>query len=67
MRKKKVSTVWTVRNLQGQFIGTYWALTAEQAIGKAVRDDYRTASTFRKSQPATLRASDLTASVEPQD
>lgn len=64
MARSKIAAVWTVRNHLGQFIGTYRAYTGAQAIQRAVADDRSTASTFRKSQPASLKAEQLTAKVE---
>lgn len=55
--------MFTVRNASGQFLGTYRALTARQAISHLVRDQTATASVFRKSQPA-VAFRELTASVE---
>ena len=64
MRKPKETAVWTVRNHLNQYLGSFRAFTAEQAISKAVAADRATASTFRKSQPASLNVSGLTAKVE---
>lgn len=65
MTKRKIQS-FTVRNTQGQFLGTYHALTAEMAIQKHKAADAATGSTFRKSQPAMRRPIDmnLTAKVE---
>lgn len=65
-RKAKESQLWTVRNTQGQYMGNYFAFTAEQAISRVIADDNRTASTFRKSQPASIKRDGLTASIEPR-
>lgn len=64
MRQPKQSRVWTVRNAQGQYMGSYYAYTAEQAISRVIADDNRVASTFRKSQPASIKRDGLTAKVE---
>jgi hypothetical protein len=64
MRRPKETAIWTVRNHLGQYIGAYRAYTAEQAVQRAVSADNATASTFRKSQPASLKASGLAATIE---
>ena len=48
-RKTKEIRLWTLRNGKGQFLATYFALTAEQAIGKLIADQGRDTATFRKS------------------
>ena len=58
----KVVQVYTVRNEAGQFLATYRALTAEQAIAQLVRDQNTYASTFRRSGAPKL--GNLTAKVE---
>ncbi len=65
-RQKKEIAIWTVRNTKGQFLGTFYAYTAQEAINKLVASDRSTASTFRKSQPASIKASDCVAAVEPR-
>ena len=60
---KKIQ-LFTVRNQQGQFLAKYYAFTAPQAINKLIQDMAATAATFRKSQPMSLRAEGLTATVE---
>jgi len=66
MRRAKVSELYTVRNLQGQALATYFAFTAEQAINRLIADQAATASTFRKSQPMAngMHPSQLRAAVE---
>ena len=63
MFKSKESCIWTVRNTKGQYIGAFWAYTAQEAISKAVRADAAAGSTFR-SQPASLKGATLTATRE---
>lgn len=58
--------IWTVRNLKGQFIGTFRAKTADQAISRLIDEQSRTAATFKKSQPTAVKRGDFTATVEPQ-
>lgn len=55
--------MFTVRNAKGQYLGTFAAYTAEAAIQRLIASDRSTASTFRKSQPATIWTG-LTAKVE---
>jgi len=63
-RKALTVQVFTVREAgTNGFLGTFRALTAEQAIRKFWDDQAATASTFRRSQP--LRKFAVTASVEP--
>jgi hypothetical protein len=64
LRKSKESQVWTVRNKVGQYIGSYRAYTAEQAISRFVQAQASTAATFRKSQPLQVNRADFTATVE---
>lgn len=62
--KPKIIQTWTVRNSSGQYLGNVHAYIAEQAIAKVVASDNATASTFRRSQPASLKLEQLTAKVE---
>jgi hypothetical protein len=61
MTKRHEATLWTVRNKSGQYLATYRAFTAEQAINKVLEDDRRIASTFRRSQPSSMKREGLTA------
>ena len=63
----RTNQIFTVREVGSNgFLGTYSALTPDQAIRKFWDDQGATASTFRRSQP--LRKFMVTASVEkPQD
>lgn len=63
-RTAKEAQIFTVRDASGDFLGTYRAMTAQQAINRLVSDQAATAATFRKSQPA-IPLGNLTASVEP--
>ena len=62
MKTVKTPKIFTVRNAAGQFLGTYLALTAEQAMQRHRDEQLVTAATFRRSQPYT--PSPLTAAVE---
>lgn len=62
-RKAKEAEVFTVRTACGGLVGTYRAMTAHQAISRAVRDCAATAATFRKSQPMPRNMDSLTADV----
>jgi len=64
MRKTKVIQSWTVRNHLGQYIGTYHAYTAEQAIARHVAADRSVGSAFRKSYRTSDTVADFTAKVE---
>ena len=66
-RIARTSQIFTVREVgTNGFLGTYSALTADQAIRKFWDSQVATASTFRCSQP--LQKFAVTASVEkPQD
>jgi hypothetical protein len=59
--KRKEICLWAIANRRGQYLGSYKAYTAAEAIAKLIRDDAATASTFRKGQPASLRAEDCEA------
>ena len=63
-KSPKTAEFYTVRNEGGQYFGTYRAMTAQDAIARAVRDLAVTASTFRKSQPMPRGLDKLTAKVE---
>ena len=59
----RTNQIFTIREVGSNgFLGTYSALTADQAIRKFWDDQAATASTFRSSQP--LRKFSVTASVE---
>jgi hypothetical protein len=60
-KTRKEICLWAISNAKGQYIASYRAYTAQEAINKAIRDDAATAATFRRSQPASLKAIDLTA------
>ena len=62
-RTAKEAQIFTVRDASGHFLGTYRALTAQQAISRLVSDQATTAATFRKSQPVA-HFNGLTACVE---
>jgi hypothetical protein len=55
---------WVIRNKAGQYIATYRAYTGKEAINRLMRDNARTASIFRRSQPVAIKADDFIASVE---
>ena len=55
---------WTVRNKEGQYIGTYRATTATIAIDTFLRDQNIMRSQFRRSMRTVWKAEDFTASVE---
>lgn len=59
----KMKEIYTVRNSSGQYLGSFYAYNEKGAIARLVREDANTASTFRKSQPAT-KFINLTAKVE---
>ena len=63
----RTNQIFTIREVgTNGFLGTYSALTADQAIRKFWDGQAATAATFRRSQP--LRKFAVTASVEkPQD
>lgn len=64
-RQAKQSQFFTVRSVEGQFLGCYRAMTPDQAINQLIQDQYRTASTFRRSQPTIkLDRAKLVAKVE---
>lgn len=58
----KSAKLYTVRNLNGQFVGTYYARSAREAIGRVLSDQAQYFSTFRGS--IRMTAADLTATVE---
>lgn len=64
MRQKTESKVWTVRNRLGQFIGTFRAYSADDAINQLIRSQAQTASSFRRSQPLAVKRDDFIAAVE---
>ena len=55
--------IFTVRTANGGFVGTFRAMTAQQAIKRAVNGLAETAQTFRRSQPMPS-VQGFTASVE---
>lgn len=59
--------LYIVRNAQGQYLGTYRAKNAQAAIQRHIDQDRATASTFRKSQPATKWVGLTAALQEPQE
>lgn len=62
-RAARTAQIFTVRETATNgFLGTYSALTADQAIRKFWDDQAAMASTFRRSMP--LRKFPVTASVE---
>jgi hypothetical protein len=62
-----LNKLFEVRNSSGQYLATYRAKNAASAIERLKQDDRNTASTFRKSQPAT-KFQGLTATEKvPQD
>lgn len=63
--KKQQIQVWTVRNLQGQYIGSYRVLNAERAIRRVIDEQMSMSSTFKKSHSRiNLDRSQFTAKVE---
>jgi hypothetical protein len=58
-RKTPKAQIWTVRS-EGQFLGTYRAISATQAIGRLVDEQRAYYSTFRGS----IELTGLTAAVE---
>jgi hypothetical protein len=64
--KSKQSQIWTVRNLQGQYLGSHRAYTAKQAISNHLQGYQVTASQFKGSMHARDMTPDkMTATVEP--
>ena len=58
---------FAVYNSQGQFLGFFRAKNAAAAIERLKASDRNTASTFRKSQPATKNWGALTAVKLPDE
>jgi hypothetical protein len=56
--------VYTVRNEAGQFLGTYRALNAAQALAAHKRGQAVYFSTFRSQGPRKAQEKPLTATVE---
>ena len=55
--------IYTVRNAEGQFAGTYRAANAKAAIAAFEREQAQYAATFRKSA-TRISSSGFTATVE---
>jgi hypothetical protein len=60
-RTQKTTQIFTLRNEAGQFVGTYRALTSDQAIAKFWNDQAVQSSTFRQM---AIKRFAITASVE---
>jgi hypothetical protein len=64
-RKAKKIELYTIRNASKQFLATYRAYNADEAIRKFVQDMNASARYYRET--TLVMAADVTAAVEPRE